>query len=364
MVAALAIPMYHRVTTPQVADADYNQFGLRAVAPPSQPVAEDRWVVTNEGVRVSETLFPGEPWGASVLREQRLIGRWHPRYGSTNADTAGQFVNVVNGQRETLSIDDPEATVWLFGGSTVYGIGQRDHHTIASHLVREAAREGRRLRVVNYGASGYVNWQETKVFADELQAGPAPDVAVFLDGANEVTLAFEREVYGLLDASQPLALTADQAVRRERLADAQARGWEEDHDPRRQERLAAEQYAAGVRRARSLGVRYGVPMVHLWQPMLATMPTDRPGVATAYNNLDLDLSWGGQQEVMIDAVADRSGVDPIDLTDLFDEVDQPVFFDWAHCNEFGAGVQASAIWDHLEPIIVGTDDRQGVPQHP
>ena len=47
--------------------------------------------------------------------------------------------------------------------------------------------------MVNFGVSAYVNAQEALVFEDRLRSGERPDVALFLDGANEIAVAWERE---------------------------------------------------------------------------------------------------------------------------------------------------------------------------
>ncbi len=121
---------------------------------------------------MSEETFPGEPWGAEVIAEQAsALQDGDDRYGLVNVDWRSRYVNVVDGHRVTYEVDEPDQTVWLFGGSTAYGLGQRDEHTIASNLVRQAEADGHRIEVVNFGVSGYVNVQEAHVFEDRLRAG-------------------------------------------------------------------------------------------------------------------------------------------------------------------------------------------------
>lgn len=348
VVVLLAVPVARRVTA---VDPPASPFGPRA-STPAVGAATDRWTTFNH-TRISRSTFPGEPWGADLLalHESASTNDEHEVYGWVNRDFASRHLNIEGGRRVTFSVEDPELTVWFFGGSTTFGLGQRDAHTVPSELVRAALADGRRVEVVNFGVSAYVNWQETLVFRDELEAGRRPDLAVFLDGACDTALAWERELYGELDADENVTLTVSDEEREERAGLARAAGWEVSHDDDRRIELTAAQYGRGVRLARHLGRVHDVPVVHFWQPQLASMPPDRPGMATVLNNLDVDGSGLAQMERVIEASADRSGVDPVDLTDVFDRADRPLFFDWVHTNEAGARLLAAAIYAHLRPEL-------------
>lgn len=352
LLAAVAVPVYHRIEESRRVPA------FTALAPRASEdlegadVATDEWVVTVTGLRVSRQTFPNEPWGADVIEEHKDPAQLpDSRLGWINNDRRGRYVNVVDGRRVTSRVEDPELSVWLFGGSTAYGVGQRDGHTIASNLVREAAADGRSVEVVNFGVAGYVNHQEAEVFAEQLRAGERADVAVFLDGVNEMALAWERERYGLLDSSEPLTLAISALVQAEREEDARRRGYIETHEIDRQVRMAAEQYGASARRVLSLGEQYDVPVLLFWQPSIQTMEAGAPGLATVLNNLELEPDSLPDTNRAFDEAARRSGVEPIDLTDLFDDADQPIFFDWSHTNEAGARIEAAAMYEHLEPLL-------------
>lgn len=189
------------------------------------------------------------------------------------------------------------------------------------------------------------------MFADALRAGGRPDVALFVDGVNDLALGFEREVYGLLDVTTPLSLGATEDQQEELRAAAGARGWIETHDPGRQARLAAAQYRQGVRHAREVARESGVPVLHFWQPQLSTLPVDRPGVSTVLNNLHAAPGSLRRGARTVREAASLSGVGPIDLTHVFDRVSGPVFFDWAHTNEAGAAIMAAALYESLDRAL-------------
>lgn len=330
-------------------------FGERVTDAGTGVVYHDHWA-TYHGTPVSRHLFPGEPWGAEIL----AIHDGKPPCDAVNvermddpaADYASRYVNVVDGRRRTLAPRHPERTVWMFGGSTTYGVGQRDEHTIASDLVRLARAEGVRLSVVNLGCPGEVNWSETLHFERLLRSGATPpDAAIFLDGINEWDRAFTREIVGLLDESVPFAGYASADDQAALLADARSRGYVETHDQRRQMRLAAAQYRMGVERARALGDEYGVPVVHFWQPALFTMPTTAPGNPTVYASDEIDPATAMVSGGFYREAAARSGVDPIDLMDIFDDADRPLFFDCCHTNEAGARLEAAAMYPYVTEAL-------------
>src|SRR5271157_130112 len=82
----------------------------------------------------------------------------------------------------------PEVTnVFVFGGSTTFGVGLPDDETIASYLQEcaPANHPNSPLAVYNFGRPGYFSGQELILFQGLLKAGFVPQVAVFIDGFND-----------------------------------------------------------------------------------------------------------------------------------------------------------------------------------
>ena len=75
----------------------------------------------------------------------------------------------------------------MFGGSTAFGIGVPDDQTVASHLQTQlgTARDGREVRVYNFGRGAYYSSQERALFERLIVAGYVPNLAIFLDGLND-----------------------------------------------------------------------------------------------------------------------------------------------------------------------------------
>lgn len=141
-------------------------------------------------------LAPGlvdSPWARTHLREIRDLPQGYWPYTLTRPfDVRGQTVNVDGWARrshQSAAPDDDVPTIAFFGGSTTFGEGQRDAHTIPSEVARLAAADGLPVRVVNLGQRGWGAWQEALLFEQLTVSGrDRPDVAVFYDGATDVAI--------------------------------------------------------------------------------------------------------------------------------------------------------------------------------
>jgi hypothetical protein len=138
----------------------------------------------------------GSDWYAQYNYEEMVTRgqRWKSYvYWGRRPGFQGKFVNLDSaGHRLTTQPTapaQPAATVFFFGGSTMWGVGQRDDHTIASEASRRLqtlAGPGRRIAVTNFGETGYIGTQELLELIFALRAGARPDVVVFYDGINDV----------------------------------------------------------------------------------------------------------------------------------------------------------------------------------
>lgn len=79
--------------------------------------------------------------------------------------------------------------VWAFGGSTLFGWGVDDRHTIPAFLQEELQRRlpSRRVEVVNFGQPYWYSSSEVAGFLALLRSRPAPQAVVFLDGLNDAS---------------------------------------------------------------------------------------------------------------------------------------------------------------------------------
>jgi hypothetical protein len=93
----------------------------------------------------------------------------------------------------SVEVSDGEGIrVFLLGGSTSWGTGVPDSETVATYLLRSISREmSRPVELLNLSQVGYVSTQELIELEIQLRDGNVPDVAIFLDGFNEVFTAYQ-----------------------------------------------------------------------------------------------------------------------------------------------------------------------------
>ena len=126
--------------------------------------------------------------------------QWTPYLYWRRRPFNGEFINIdERGVRHTLSSSPGpvDVKVFMFGGSTLWGTGARDAHTIPSEVASLLADQGINAKVVNFGESGYVSQQDVLLFQFQLQQGNIPDIAVFYWGSNDVRSAWRQGYIGL-----------------------------------------------------------------------------------------------------------------------------------------------------------------------
>jgi lysophospholipase L1-like esterase len=141
-----------------------------------QVLAAETWLrpqVFEDYVLFKERPFHGKYVNVSsfAFREVRNQGPWPPDAGNLN--------------------------VFAFGGSTMFGWSLPDWQTIPSCLQEEfSAHSKKRVCVYNFGACGYYSAQERILLERLLGKGLKPDIAIFLDGLNDLSLPNDNETPG------------------------------------------------------------------------------------------------------------------------------------------------------------------------
>ncbi len=125
-----------------------------------------------------------EGWGVGIDR------RYEPFVEFVNTPGQGRYVNVtkegIRASRGTqTSLRGPGRKVFVFGGSTAFGMGVRDEETISSFLQQEFDRVEAAATVLNLAVVAYYSTQERVLFERLLNQGIKPEVAVFIDGLND-----------------------------------------------------------------------------------------------------------------------------------------------------------------------------------
>lgn len=135
---------------------------------------DDQDVFTSRG-------FLYAPW--VQFRAPEFHSRWF------NTDSDGHRLS-----KSVRSLEQNGLKVFLFGGSTTFGYGVTDEHTIPSYLQTfwEEGEPAAAVAVSNYAQGYYYSSQEMQVFFGLLKQGMVPNYAVFIDGLNDIGLRTQR----------------------------------------------------------------------------------------------------------------------------------------------------------------------------
>ena len=289
--------------------------------------------------------------------------------GAVLPDVRSSYVNIVDGHRVTWrspACDCRRLRVWMFGGSTMFGVGQRDGDTIASQFSRLAWSDRRwAVDVVNFGVHGDVLWNEGRRLEVALASdAERPDLVVFYDGFNDLRTVELVNAQGGL-GPVPLVGATDayffpnqqqwyrpiqQLMRAPFGVDAEIR------PPRVATRsseevvgAAAAQYRVGFDHIVSLARAAGVDVVFTYQPSRASLDPGAPDAAAE--------SSGRRDTERAFRAALPDGV--VDLSHVMDAQRRPVYLDSAHTNEAGAGIVARALLDAVAPDLASVVARSG-----
>ncbi len=231
---------------------------------------------------------------------------------------------------------------------------------------------------MNYGVIGYGIWQEVELLEELLTKGEIPDLVIFYDGANEQFIqarvgpiatpthlhanivqlgnlpvgggrsvvgemydwwAHRSVVHRLFDEIKSLATSEG-----DKPAPTLAEGlWAPDQTAARgveRGKDAVAIYQRAVELVQHLAAAYGFRAEFFWQPLLYTKPV-------AQGEQDALTRFGATPAAWYAESAEaRRHLKPpvIDLSDVLDNVHEPVFVDFDHTNERGADLITSAIY--------------------
>lgn len=324
-------------------------------------------------------VYAGESWAEAYFAEFDASHAvdWKPYVYWRRRPFAGRYINVDgNGRRKTwqpaaAARVEPPFRIWMFGGSTLWGTGVRDEHTIPSLLARKLAAHGLRAEVVNFGESGYVTTQEWTTLALLLRAGARPDLAIFYDGVNDTFSAWQQGAAGIPqnEANRAREFNVSQPDELGRLLSLAARGGVRELAVvrafggllrRRTTPLASvarpgslpedvvSVYRENVTLVRALADRYRFSTLFYWQPTLFDKPR-----RTAWEETRLELVREMEShfsETKTRATA-PAGPSPIDLTDIFRSEAAPIFLDWCHTGERGNEIVATRMLEDVAKAL-------------
>ncbi|QXC62924.1 hypothetical protein KSP35_09140 [Aquihabitans sp. G128] len=334
------------------------------------------------------------PWREEYFAEMASVPvRYRPYLEYQAGPFAGRYVNIEGWTRRSYRSQPAGSdvpVVEFFGGSKMWGEGQRDEHTIPSMVARYAAEAGVPIEAVNDGQRGWVNWQEMLLFEQVTAGDERPDLAVFYDGSNDVnaqlgpvqgvpTTTTEEGIARLFDDAQGNAAPSPAPSSSSSSLGDLLRQVVSRYDERSALHRLLDQDPAGASE-RSVGSLSSAAQ----DPSAIKPPTaaDVPKVLAA----TLDVYARGR--ALISSVAAERGIEPVfflerqitrqppvgapkadyarylqiidglraagpDVIDVASVLDdhQDTYIDPGHTNEAGAALIAKAMFEHLEPRL-------------
>lgn len=331
---------------------------------------------TEPDPRATAPAMAGAPWAARYFADlqRQPFGYW-PLIGSHPEDLATPYINVEDWVRRSWAPPGPAAArpqIWFFGGSAMFGEGQRDEHTIPSEVARLAEADGLPVRVLNFGQRGWVHWQEMLLFEQQLAGRPRPAIAVFLDGPNDLESvgAFPDNVPNTRNPTKEDAENGGPRALVTTVLAPPAPSLVE------QVRAAYEQHSAVRKIARWTGV---LPEPAGAEPDPTTTTTTPGGTGTfaGVDDVRPAITIYRRGRDLTDHIAEGAGVPvehflqpqyykdlPVwtyvrenwpgpttDLSDAMGDEADAVYLDGVHTNERGAHLVAEAMWARLRPTV-------------
>ncbi len=110
--------------------------------------------------------------------------RFVPFVGFSETERKGKFVNYdEDNGRKVLRPKNCKKNIYMYGGSTMFGFNVADYQTISQHLQNLLNED---TCVYNHGKSYYYSKQENGLFLNHIENEKNIDIAIFLDGINEL----------------------------------------------------------------------------------------------------------------------------------------------------------------------------------
>ena len=103
-------------------------------------------------------------------------------------DEETDTLTVLENRRNSFEkISDDSIQIYCFGGSTLWGSGVKDEHTIPGFL--NAVNKKDKYQFLNFGVPAFNSTQELLKLTNLITSGKIPDKVIIYDGANDIVSA-------------------------------------------------------------------------------------------------------------------------------------------------------------------------------
>lgn len=290
-------------------------------------------------------------------------------------DRHNKYSMVTRGVRNTVGWnwtpgDPPPVKVMLLGGSTTYCSEVPDEYTWPSmHQKKIASNEKTRyVRIYNFGVTTVNSAQELERLEFEISEGNIPDVVVFYNGVNDAIQGvfnnkpdgFIYETLRIFEQKTPFWVKGSAFIK---ATVSLVRKWppapkhlKDDQLVEQITRRTADLYEQNMLRAKELCDLYDAACLVFLQPHLYSLgrpmnkyeskiaSRDQPGVDVA-----LKQTYPLLKEKIVQL--QQKGVIAVDLTNIFDNNQKPIFLDFCHVESDGNQMIADAMFPYLTEQI-------------
>lgn len=270
------------------------------------------------------------------------------------------------------TIEKPENTFRIFitGGSSAVSLGSTSDETSISGVMQKLYDEkelGVKVEVVNGATSGYASLQENWLVKNKMLAFE-PDLIIFYDGGNDVrgrNLDTIEEITVVLDESErknPFKLKSYPFYRTPfviyKILLEPTRTWGVQNDPPINEHIIEQvplNWKNNIAEICEIGKKENFQVLVALQPLIGAgnktiigdediaAPQNNPGV---YKSLSLYPN-------MKNRLAELSSIcaKTVDLTNIFDNVMEPLYYDDIHVNDKGNEMIANKLFELTVPMV-------------
>lgn len=284
------------------------------------------------------------------------------------------------GIRKTTQLTRPEKNkkfkIFCFGGSTMFGTGSRDEHTIPSNLstILYKAYPDFNFEITNFGCHGYNRSVENIQLQQQLLKNNIPDIVIFYDGVNEIISAYGNNEAGLptnaINRKNEFKLGHSYSNKIKlllktshinKLVSYLKRKTSQSLDLANKEKkkLAmdiAENYKGHLKLTSGLAHTYGFKTINFLQPVIfSKKKLSTPEKKMASNHFFYkDLYLNSYKIITKDSLITLHNFN--DISNVFDKEKETIYTDFCHTAEYGNQLVAKRIFEIIKPYLMDLEN--------
>ena len=332
------------------------------------------------------SYYANQAWSEQYWQEFGEIDRsYQPHTIWRRSEFKGRYINVnKDGLRATplSDCDSAQKTVFMFGGSAMWGEGAPDTQTIPSYLLQEIKQNlGSSACVINFAESAWTSTQSLIALIAELQKGHLPDLVVFYDGVNDANVVFtsakqfthanlsefasrfegvEKFYKPLMRDSRVFQLLYEYSQKKRLDSGAPVLSFTKDAETLR--KYIETTYVANYQIVGALAEQYNFDYAFFWQPVIGygekELTSEEDTMLQDANSIRIKLgaeTYDRMQFIhsVYDTVA--PGLDQLEhfynLSQLFDNTTESTYIDFVHVTPEANQIVAAEMFSRLQPQL-------------